>query len=90
MDVKTTFLKDELGEEVYVSQPPGFIDGAKYSKVLRLHRHSMDSMRLLELGTPSLIAYCCRRVSFGASPRMRCTPMTKETRSYSWACTLTI
>lgn len=37
MDVKTTFLNGELGEEVYVSQSPGFIDG-KNRKVLRLHK----------------------------------------------------
>ncbi|GKA98878.1 retrovirus-related pol polyprotein from transposon TNT 1-94 [Tanacetum coccineum] len=26
MDVKTTFLNDELNEEIYVSQPKGFVD----------------------------------------------------------------
>jgi hypothetical protein len=38
MDVKTAFLNGKLGEEVYVSQPPGFIDAGNSSKVLRLHK----------------------------------------------------
>jgi hypothetical protein len=38
MDVKTTFLNGELGEEVYVLQPPGFVIAGESSKVLRLHK----------------------------------------------------
>lgn len=38
MDVKTTFLNGEVGEEVYVSQPPGFVDSGNSSKVPRLHK----------------------------------------------------
>jgi hypothetical protein len=37
MDLKTTFVNGELSEEVYICQPPGFVNGVNSSKVLRLH-----------------------------------------------------
>ncbi|GKG09898.1 retrovirus-related pol polyprotein from transposon TNT 1-94, partial [Tanacetum coccineum] len=38
MDVKTTFLNDPLKEEVYVSQPEGFIDPEFPDHVYRLKK----------------------------------------------------
>jgi hypothetical protein len=55
MDVKTAFLNGELGEEVYVSQPPGFVDGDNSSKVMRLHKALYGCVKPLERGTPSLM-----------------------------------
>jgi hypothetical protein len=38
MDVKSTFLNGVLGEEVYVSQPLGFIKERQEKKVYQLHK----------------------------------------------------
>jgi hypothetical protein len=38
MDVKSTFLNDDLQKEVYVEQPVGFIVAGKEHKVLKLNK----------------------------------------------------
>ncbi|GJS70298.1 retrovirus-related pol polyprotein from transposon TNT 1-94 [Tanacetum coccineum] len=43
MDVKTAFLNGELKEEVYVSQPEGFVDPDHPTHVYRLKKALMDS-----------------------------------------------
>ncbi|GKE18433.1 retrovirus-related pol polyprotein from transposon TNT 1-94 [Tanacetum coccineum] len=42
MDVKTTFLNDELREEVYVSQPEGFVDQDNPTYVYKLKKALYD------------------------------------------------
>jgi hypothetical protein len=37
LDIKSAFLNGDLAEEVYVTQPLGFIERGKEGIVLRLH-----------------------------------------------------
>ncbi|GKA62374.1 retrovirus-related pol polyprotein from transposon TNT 1-94 [Tanacetum coccineum] len=49
-DVKSAFLNGFINEEVYVAQPPGFIDFAKPNHVYRLKKALYELKNLLRLG----------------------------------------
>jgi hypothetical protein len=55
MDVKSTLLNDDLKEEVYMHQPPGFAIPDKEGKVLRLRKALYDLRQAPRHGIPSWI-----------------------------------
>jgi hypothetical protein len=42
LDVKSTFLNSELKEEVYLTQPEGFVEQGQEHLVCKLKKHCMD------------------------------------------------
>nr|GEV66042.1 retrovirus-related Pol polyprotein from transposon TNT 1-94 [Tanacetum cinerariifolium] len=61
MDVKTTFLNVELKEEVYVSQPKGFVDPDHPTHVYRLKKALYG---LKQAPQACAIALCCNNVQY--------------------------
>nr|GEV39571.1 retrovirus-related Pol polyprotein from transposon TNT 1-94 [Tanacetum cinerariifolium] len=64
MDVKTTFLNGELKEEVYVSQPEGFVDPDHPTHVYRLNKALYG---LNQAPWACAIALCCNNVHHSRS-----------------------
>jgi hypothetical protein len=67
MDVKSTFLNNDLNEEVYVHQPPGFAIPGKEGKVLRL-RKALYSLRQAPRAWNAKLDSTLKGMGFGQSP----------------------
>jgi hypothetical protein len=78
MDVKSAFLNGELQEEVYVQQPPGFVDDRHKYKVLWLHKALYGLHQAPALGTRSLMPSCWPLASRIVLMSMACTLEARE------------
>jgi hypothetical protein len=67
MDVKSAFLNDDLKEEVYVHQPPGFAISGKEGKVLRL-RKALYGLRQALMAWNAKLDSTLKGMGFGQSP----------------------
>ena len=56
MDVKSTFLHGDLQEEIYMEQPPGYVQNNSIL-VSRLRNPYMALRKLIDLGIPKWIAF---------------------------------
>jgi hypothetical protein len=67
MDIKSVFLNDDLKEEVYVHQPPGFTIPDKEGKVLRL-RKTLYGLRQAPRAWNAKLDSMLKGMGFGQSP----------------------
>jgi hypothetical protein len=67
MDVKSSFLNDDLKEEVYVHQPPGFAIPGKEGKVLHL-RKARYGLQQAPRAWNAKLDYTLKRMGFMPSP----------------------
>ena len=57
MDVKYAFLHGDLHEEIYMEQPPGYVQNNSILVCLLKKNPYMALSKLLELGMPKWIAF---------------------------------
>jgi hypothetical protein len=67
MDVKSPFLNDDLKEEVYAHQPPGFAIPGKEGKVLRL-RKALYGLWFAPRASNAKLDSTLKGMGFGQSP----------------------
>nr|GEW20717.1 retrovirus-related Pol polyprotein from transposon TNT 1-94 [Tanacetum cinerariifolium] len=68
MDVKTAFLYGELKEEVYVSQPEGFVNPNHLTHVYRLKKALYGLKHAPQACRPDLVFAVCMYARYQASP----------------------
>nr|GEW35145.1 retrovirus-related Pol polyprotein from transposon TNT 1-94 [Tanacetum cinerariifolium] len=78
MDVKAAFLNGELKEEVYVSQPEGFVDPDHPTHVYRLKKALYDLKQLLRHGSAQFLRD--KLVSWSSKKKKSTTISTTEAK----------
>nr|GEV43693.1 retrovirus-related Pol polyprotein from transposon TNT 1-94 [Tanacetum cinerariifolium] len=68
MDVKSAFLNGFINEEVYVAQPPGFIDFAKPNHVYRLKK-ALYGLKQAPKAWPDIMFSICLCTRFQDNPK---------------------
>nr|GEV39173.1 retrovirus-related Pol polyprotein from transposon TNT 1-94 [Tanacetum cinerariifolium] len=68
MDVKTAFLNGFINEEVYVAQPPGFIDFEKPDHVYKLKK-ALYGLKQAPKAWPDIMFSVCLYVRFQEAPK---------------------
>ncbi|GJT17536.1 retrovirus-related pol polyprotein from transposon TNT 1-94 [Tanacetum coccineum] len=81
MDVKSAFLNGLINEEVYVSQPPGFINFAKPNHVYRLKKALYGLKQAPKAWYDRLKAFLIKHdYTMGMDSKPMKTPMSMETK----------
>ncbi|GJV08108.1 retrovirus-related pol polyprotein from transposon TNT 1-94 [Tanacetum coccineum] len=82
MDVKTTFLNDELREEVYVNQPKGFVDQDNPTHMYKLKKGLYGLKQAPRACRPDLVCAVCMCALYQAKPTKKHLDAVKQIFRY--------